>query len=248
MKEITKDHTIFEKYKKQKQYSSNEYIILESEKVINFAVSLGHKLIEIVSHHDFYQRNPTIDAVYKYQINKKELSEIIGYKSHSGVFALIKKPIQQNSYHNNILILNGLTSPENVGSICRSAAAFNFKSVIYDKNTCSPFVKRAIRVSTGHVLALDIHHEQDILKRLTLLRQNGYDIIAAINSDNSISLEQFKYNNNSKKCLIIGSEGHGIDSEVLNESNIQLKIETNAIVSHLNAAIAASIIMNHLKN
>jgi len=242
---IINSDPILNKYKKLKKYDDN-LIILESEKVILYAQKMGFEFEEIVSHDEFYVRNKKLKSKNYFSLEKNDLSSFIGYKSHSGVFATIKVPPVELKLSNRVIILDKLTSPENVGSICRSASAFGFKTVIYHSNGVSPYLRRCIRVSTGHILGLNIIKSECLLKTVDELKKDKFNIICGHNSSRSIYLETNK-NNFKNLALIIGSEGHGISQGLINRADYEIKISTREDVEHLNASNAASILMHHFR-
>ena len=236
---------IVEKYKKLKS-NKDSLLILESEKVINFASRQGFVFEEILSDQNYLDKNKHLLKNTKkyYILDKKELSNTIGYNTHGGVFALIKQPKKTKENVDRIIYLDGLTSPENVGSISRSAAAFGFNKILFDSKGSSPYLRRAIRVSTGHVLALDIEKVTSPKERILELKSEGYSIISAHNSNQSKAVNQVKLP--KRFCLVIGSEGHGISDNVIKLSDLHIKINTKENVEHLNASIAGSILMFEL--
>jgi tRNA G18 (ribose-2'-O)-methylase SpoU len=145
-----------------------------------------------------------------------------------------------------IISLNGITSPENVGAIIRNISGFGFKSVLVDAKTCSPFTRRSIRVSMGNIFDLKTSQTKDLLYTLIDLKNNGYTIIGTANINSAISLKEFKAY--PKTVLIIGSEGFGIDKEILSICDQVVKIPIESSVGHLNAACASSIFLYELNN
>ena len=240
-------HNILTKYTKSKNLKT-DMLILESEKVVKYAFKLGFYFKELVATESFFNENKHFldNCENAYIIDKQTQSKIIGYKTHGGVFGLIEPPQTKDISSNRVLWLDGLTSPENVGSISRSAAAFGFSDILYSRNGASPFLKRCIRVSTGHVLGLNIIKVVDQNKMIQTLKSKNYKIISVHNSNISNSLESL--NHRDKLCLIIGSEGHGIDETLVSHSDEHIKISTSPSVEHLNASNAASIIMHYFSN
>ena len=82
------------------------------------------------------------------------MNKIVGFKLHSGVMAIGKQPVDVNlsELESPVVVMNGIINSENVGSIIRNCAAFGFESIITDKQTSSPYLRRAVRVSMGAVL------------------------------------------------------------------------------------------------
>lgn len=220
-------------------------ILAESEKIfLQFKSSLKN-IKKILCTPEFAKKHNLVgDNIYI--ADKKILEQIAGFKVHFEVILLADKPIDTSleNLDDRIILLNGLTSPENVGSIVRSAAAFNIKSIITDEKTCSPFLRRCIRVSMGNIFNMKTYHSANIRNDILSLKALGFSILSTANIDSSIDLKSFSF---PKKCiLIIGSEGHGIDQDILNLSDSIIKISINSQVAHLNASNAAAIFLSQM--
>lgn len=220
-------------------------VVCESEKLFLQFIHSGKKILKTFSTRAFaekYKLNNDTNFIAEREI----LETVAGFKIEFEVLFLIHKP-QDFSLHElgpRIILLNGVSSPENVGSIVRSAAAFNINSIITDEKSCSPFLRRCIRVSMGNIFAMKSYHSMDVREDLKKLQSMGYTVLSTANIDRSIDMSTYKF---PEKCvLIIGSEGHGIDQDILNCSDLILKIRINAQVAHLNAANAASIFLSHM--
>ncbi len=176
--------------------------------------------------------------------SREVLNKISGFKTEYDMISLFKHPAFFNldALDDKIILLNGLTSPENVGSIVRSAAAFNVNSLIFDSKTCSPYLRRSIRVSMGNIFSMKSYQSINLISDLGILKKLGYSIIGTANIQSASDFTHFRYP--KKSVLIIGSEGHGIDQEILNFCDHILYIPINASVAHLNAANAASIFLS----
>jgi len=166
-------------------------------------------------------------------------ASISGYKFSKGVLATFQKPQFKNfnELKPPFILLNGLTSPENIGSIVRTMAGLGFKSLIIDAKTCSPFLRRCIRVSMGNINFIDVHRTHDIKN---FIEENELDVYYAANEDRSKNLYKTKPNLNS--AFMIGSEGHGIDKDILLNATQLIKIPVTEGVLHYNASIACAII------
>jgi len=226
-------------------------ICAQSEKVILKLLKTRYKIKKLLATPEFFlehyslikNKSPEIILI---EANKELLAKIIGFNHHKGVFALAEKPpfIPLDKLDNNVLVLNGLTSPENVGTLCRTASAFNINSLIFDKKSASPYLKRSIRVSMGNIFQLKVHLSNNLKDDLKALKGRDYRVIGTGNEAFSkpISTKYF----HSKNALIIGSEGHGIDLEVKALCDTVLKIQVNETVKHLNAAAAGAIFLHEV--
>ncbi len=231
---------------KDKILNTNEQIIVESEKVILKLLNSNTQIQKVFAHRDFVEKYSTILKTKNteiYTAPKEVMESIVGHKLHHGVMALAKRPsyISIDELEDKILVFNGLTSPENIGTIIRNCAAFNINSIIIDSRTCSPYARRCIRVSMGNIFKVKIYKSDNLLRDLNLLQQRKYRVISTANQRGAINLPTYKFSN--KACVIIGSEGHGIQSEVLDISDDIIRIPINDEVAHLNAACSSSIIL-----
>lgn len=235
-----------------KQSSVDEnYVVVESKNVFKKLFNTNtkiHKVFTTIENIDFIKEFcPNIDFPI-YTANNEIMKKIVGHKIHQGMMAVIDKPkfISYDEITGNVVVLNGLTSPENVGSIVRSCAAFDIDTLIIDEKTCSPFIRRCIRVSTGNLFNIKVYKSQNLEKDLKNLQSNGYTILTTANSPEAVSLHKYSFPKNS--AVVIGSEGHGAEKEILDLSDTVLKIDIDEEVTSLNASIAASIVLYQMKN
>lgn len=221
------------------------FILAESEKLFLQLKASGKKFLKILSTPEFAKKHHLLgDNIFVAE--KIVLEQIAGFKIHFEVIFLAEKPLdyELNELDKRIILLNGLSSPENVGSIVRSAAGFNINSIITDEKCCSPFLRRCIRVSMGNIFSMKTFHSENIRHDIFALKKLGYVIISTANIPKSNNLSGYVF---PEKCvLIIGSEGHGVDSDILEMSDEVLKIKINPQVAHLNAANAAAIFLSHM--
>jgi tRNA G18 (ribose-2'-O)-methylase SpoU len=220
-------------------------ILAESEKIFLQFKAFNKTILKILCTSSFATKY-SLSGNNIFIADKALLEKIAGFKVHFEVIFLAAKPddTDLSLLNDRIILLNGLSSPENVGSIVRSAAAFNIKSIIVDEKTCSPFLRRCIRVSMGNIFSMKTFHSKNIRSDLIQLKACGYKILSTANIEKSLNLNSFVFP--SKCVLIIGSEGHGIDQDILDFSDTVLKIAIDSQVAHLNASNAAAIFLSHM--
>jgi tRNA G18 (ribose-2'-O)-methylase SpoU len=227
----------------------NDKILIESHKVISKAITCKVKIHKILTSKSLYQENVELfnNANQIFCLPDKLINSIVGQSFHGGVMAICQRPkLNKLIPDQPILVLNGVTSPENVGAIIRSAVGFNIKNILLDSKSCHPHVKRAIRVSMGNVFFCHIETTDKLCQRLRQLQSENYKILSFANLEKSKSLNRFKFE--KKSCLIIGSEGHGIEESIFKISDHIIKIDMNNEVQHFNAACATSIFLYAFNN
>ena len=234
-------------FSKMRDHTLNDQglILVESEKIFLQFKATHKPFLKILCTKEFAEKHLLIDDNI-FIADKEILEQIAGFKIHFEVIFLAHKPddFDLSNLDDRIILLNGLSSPENVGSIVRSSAAFRINTIITDEKCCSPFLRRCIRVSMGNIFAMKTFHSKNIRNDLVKLKSLGFTIISTANISVSKDLSLYQF---PKKCvLIIGSEGHGIDQDLLDFSDVILKINIDSQVAHLNASNAAAIFLSHM--
>lgn len=139
-----------------------------------------------------------------------------------------------------IVLLDGLADPGNVGTICRSAEAFGFSTVIWLQGGASPFSRKAARASMGSVLRLDIVTAGNVAEALATLAASGVRVLALDASGRPIADVNGA---DGPLCLIVGNEAHGLSQAARDAVSGLLRIPMQGSVESLNAAVATAIAM-----
>lgn len=149
----------------------------------------------------------------------------------------ICKKLKREKIYDRVLILEGIQDPGNLGTLLRSALAFDFKTIILD-NTVDMYNDKVIRSTQGAMFKLNII-EMNTLDFMNLNR----NFIFVGTSQNGEPLESFRAT--QRVALILGNEGNGLSLDVLKNTNKNLTIKINEVES-LNVGVAGSIIMYHI--
>ena len=143
---------------------------------------------------------------------------------------------------NRILVLDDIQDPGNLGTIIRSAVAFNFDTIVLSSGTVDLYNPKVVRSTKGMIFNMNII-VRDIVGFLSELDDYtiyGTDVDEGINiRDENIS---------DKVVIVIGNEGKGISSEVRKCCQRFLYIPMNNDCESLNAGVSASIIMYEVNN
>ena len=152
----------------------------------------------------------------------------------SGIVAVFHIPKTSAAIDSGIVLVQ-LTDAGNVGTLIRTAAAMNFKTIVCIE-TVDPWNPKVIQSSAGTIAYVDIHQLrwEDLLKN-----KKNIPLFALVVSEGK-SLSEMKF---TKGLLVIGSEAHGIPDEWLRDCDEKLTIEMPGNIESLNAAVAGSIAM-----
>lgn len=147
-----------------------------------------------------------------------------------------------------VLLLEGLTHPDNIGSILRSADCLGAAAVVMDARCADPLLRAAIRFSMGRVFSLPWTVVDSLPAAARTLRQAGWHLVAAEASAESVPPRELP--RDRPLAIWLGSEGHGISPEHLNLADLVVRIPTaggtvdaGGEERSLNVAIAAAILL-----
>ena len=143
---------------------------------------------------------------------------------------------------NRIIILDGVQDPGNLGTIIRSAVAFNFDSVILSRESVDLYNPKVIRSTKGMLFNMNIcvKNLENFIPTLDDYVIYGTDVV---NGENIRDIEV-----PSKVGLVIGNEGRGISDKIKKLCNKFIYIDMNNDCESLNASVAASILMYEVNN
>ena len=177
--------------------------------------------------------------------SRRAMADSLGYKIHQGMMALARKPayLDPADLAGPVVVLNGVVSAENVGSIVRNALAFNVRDILVDQKTCDPYIRRAVRVSMGSVFDARLARSENLSASLEELKSREIVPVAASSNRVRGSVAVGEYNFPKKYALIIGNEGEGVAPEILDKIGDRVYIPMYNNISSLNAAAATAALL-----
>ena len=138
-----------------------------------------------------------------------------------------------------LIVLAGIQDPGNLGTILRSAEAFNATGVISLPGTVSAWNSKAVRASAGSVFRLPLIAASPD-ECFTMLREAGVRVLttsaAHAEAVHEVDLA-------GPVAIIIGNEGNGVPTDVARRANASITIPCPGPVESLNAAVAASLLL-----
>ena len=142
---------------------------------------------------------------------------------------------------NKILLLEDIQDPGNVGTLIRTAAAFDFSGVIMTENCADPLSPKCVQATVGTVLSVWLRRAIHYLELAVALRKDGYTLIAT--ELNGIA-EPSIISSQSKILLALGNEAAGLSKALLSTADYRLRIPTiHEKAESLNVAACGAIFM-----
>lgn len=233
-------------------FNEDSSFVADSPKVVNMLLESELEVRSVLATQEYYDEFRELVESKKiaklFVVDKKEMQKIVGHKIHHNCMMHGVRPTQTplENLGDNIIMLDEITSTENIGSIARSAAALGVDSYLLPKQGPHPYGRRALRVSMGYVSRLKTHLYDDIFSTCQALKDMGYKIFAAEVTEDSTPLWHVKVP--KKWVLLMGHEGKGIAQEILDICDEVVTIEMQEGVKSFNVGVAASIMMYQFKN
>jgi TrmH family RNA methyltransferase len=219
--------------------------LVEGDRAIKQIISSSPgDIIEIVSTGElspFYHKYPGR------LVTESQMHSICSTKTPQGIVAVVRTP--PDTYSDRlpdnagakILLLEDVQDPGNVGTLIRTAAAFDFSGVILTEKCADPLSPKCVQSTAGTVLSLWLRRTSRYLELIEELKHNGYSLVAADlggTEDPSVIQSQ------NKLLLALGNEASGLSDSVLNASEHRLRVPTvRRKVESLNVAACGAICM-----
>ena len=192
-----------------------------------------------------------IPVFYK---SKKELDNLCGRDetAHQGLVVeveqleeiTLKEFIIENTKKNlNLIALEEVTDPRNIGSIIRSAVAFNIDGIIVKERSFPSKSKLLYKSASGGAEHIKIFKVSNINTALKFLKTKDFWVSAF---DSKANKDFTKNNWKGKNVLLFGSEGFGIKAKILDNSDFKFKVNMNNNIESLNISNTISVVCHHI--
>jgi len=139
-----------------------------------------------------------------------------------------------------VVLLDGITDPQNLGSLLRTAQCFGANGVVIPQDRAAPVTPSAIKASAGAALHLPVARVVNLANTLDRLKKEGYWIYAAeARSGTVLDTVDFE----GPVGLVMGSEGEGIRPLVRKKCDFFVSIPLSGTFDSLNVSVAAGILL-----
>ena len=176
------------------------------------------------------------------------LSKISDAKTAPKVIAVAQQPQQGTSLlkkANKVVLLEGIKDAGNLGTILRTAAAFNIDAVILYGETVDLYNPKCVRSTVGCLWKTPVFkiNEFDELKNIF----THFERVATLPKGNDV-INLTEYTPIEKTLVMFGSEADGLSQELKDFATKNITIEMAPNVESLNLSVSACIIMYKIRN
>ena len=218
----------FSKLQNKKYRDLEGFFIVEGEHLVEEAKK-KNLLVEVFS----------LDGSDGTIVSEAVMRKLSGLKSVPKVLGIAKKP-ENTQIKGNILMLDCIQDPGNLGTIIRSAVAFNIDTIVASLDTVDVYNTKTLRSSEGMIFNIN-YVTADLENIIKNLKDYNVYVTNVLNGE---SLDDIETKGNY--ALIVGNEGSGVRKNIQELATNTLYIPMNDKCESLNVAIATSIILYEL--
>lgn len=236
VKEIKKLHT------KKGRDKSKEFFI-EGEHIIEEALKSSIMIKEIFIREEYVPKQEwDLSNIPLTYVTDRVMKEMSDTETPQGIAAICEVlyydlDVSKGTY----LLIDGVQDPGNVGTMIRTADAAGITAVILGQGTVDMYNSKVIRATQGSlfhipVVRMDLESWVDENKEIPVFGT------ALENASTYSSIEPQEH-----FALIVGNEGEGVSSSLLNQTDQNLYVPIYGQAESLNVAVATGILLYHLK-
>lgn len=216
-----------------KKYRDEEHkFLIDGEHLVEEALKAGvlEKIITVDDNYNF-----DCDRLIVTKEIMKKISMLDTPPNIMGVCRMLDEKIVGSRY----LVLDRIQDPGNLGTIIRSAVAFDVDTIIMSNDTVDIYNSKVIRATQGMLFHINFIR-CDLLEFIKDLKKKNIQILTT-NVNNGKNIKDI--NNYSSFALIMGNEGSGVREEIISLADTNIYIPMNKSCESLNVAVATSILL-----
>ena len=236
---------------KSKNRQKESKYIIEGYRILTLAIECNADLDYVFINETFEEKEEHknfLNNIKVFKTTNKIFKELVDTENTQGILGVIRfkeKKIEHNINQEDkfVLILDRIQDPGNMGTIIRTADAAGVDAIIALKGCVDIYNPKVIRSTMGSIFDMNIIHctQEECLQEL---KSNNFKIVSSyLNTDNYY--HETKYHD--RTALVIGNEANGVNNDLIEASDILVKIPIYGNAESLNAAISSAILMYEIK-
>jgi 23S rRNA (guanosine2251-2'-O)-methyltransferase len=139
-----------------------------------------------------------------------------------------------------LIAVDGLTDPQNLGAIVRSAEALGAHGMVLPQRRNAGLTGSVAKVAAGALENLPVARVVNLNRSLDLLKQEGYRVVG-LAEEGSVSLEQVDLQ--GPLVIVTGSEGDGLSMLTRRTCDELVRIPLRGATPSLNASVATALLL-----
>ena len=225
------------KLKEKKYRKINKLFIIEGEHLVLEAYK-KNLLKELILLENTVLDNIDVNTIY---VTKEIMNKLTDLDTPPNILGICEIKETNKLIGDKYLLLDNIQDPGNLGTIIRSAKAFNIDTIVLSKDTVDLYNPKVVRSTQGIMFHINIIYS-DLEEVINTIKKNnikvfGTDVEKGMTPNNITSKDKEKF------ALVMGNEGSGVRENIKSMCDENLYIKMNSEVESLNVAVATSVIL-----
>ncbi len=182
-----------------------------------------------------------------YVITETLSNQLSQTPANQGIFAVLKMPSSDTLplEGTHYLLIDNVQDPGNVGTMIRTADAFNYDAVILGTGTVDMYNDKVLRATQGSIWHLPVL-TGDLTTLIPELKSRQIPVLAtALNAD---AIDYQTFDALDSCAIIMGNEGQGVSTELIHQADQSIYIPMPGQSESLNVAVATGILLSKFVN
>lgn len=246
----SKDNTTYKsaiKLAKKKYRDETGLYLLEGVKPLEDALNMGISLKTIFLCEGMQKAGAFPENICM-MLEAKLFASLSDTGTSQGVIAIAEKKVfsrdefcdEVSKGTGNIVIMDRLQDPGNIGTIIRTAEAAGYKGIVMVSGSGDVYSPKVVRAAAGSLFRMPIIKAADADEAAAIAKKTGKSLTVTCLED---AVDCFEADLTDNIALVIGNEGRGVSERLMELSDIRVKIPMKGSIESLNAAVAAGILM-----
>lgn len=240
--------------KRPLEHQQQGIFIAEGDKVMHRLLASDIRVLSVLLSPEWFavmkteleEKRDTIDV---FVAEEALMESIVGYRLHKCVMGIGKIPapksierLTSSADHVPFFIaVDGIMNAENMGVIIRICAGFGADALLTSDSSCDPYLRRSVRNSMGNIFRLPMVYGPSLPPMLAALKVRGVRVFAADAHNETVDITDARFT--EPCCIVLGSEGSGISTEVLAECDESVRIPMRDGFDSFNVASASAVFL-----
>ena len=179
------------------------------------------------------------------EVNENVMSELSNTETPQGVLAVVRR--REVSLHDLLglspsllVVVDSIRDPGNLGTIIRASAGAGACGIILMPGTVDLYNPKTLRSLMGNIFQIPIVNVAERFEVLSQLEKAGLKFVIG---EPGASKAVFEVNLTVPVAIVIGSEAHGVQPDIMARPGYRVNIPMSKGVESLNVAVAAGILL-----
>lgn len=240
-------------YRKVRERTAAGMAVAEGVKLVGELGSIADRVVEVCISDSLYEKPEGGHLLTRFEehetlihrVSDRVLAHMSDTKTPQGVLAVVRvapsEPEQLLSGPGDLLVLDGVQDPGNVGALIRTAEAAGVAGVVLTEGCADPTSSKCVRAAAGSLFRLPYVFWSGPPEELAeQLEEAGCTVCAAVKNGAVTPAQAVK---RGRVAWVLGAEGHGVSDSLADRATLKVSIPMAGQVESLGVAAAGAILM-----